>query len=184
LQIPALQIDAAVQKSLSIPYVDTPSPGCPRRPDGETVTVPDQGIASPVERLEGLENKVWIYGHSRWLSRSQTFFSLQDIKVGDELIVDGVDRQTGERLTGLRFVVDSLYLADTDSGEELITASGPEDIPRKPVVVLQTSVREDGPGKQWILNREQLLAKSKNIVQGDLDDPCKYLLFFVHGQPS
>ena len=38
---------------------------------------------------------------------------------------------------------------------------------------------EDGPGKQWILDQQKLLAKARNLVEGNLNDPCKYLLLFV-----
>ena len=70
-------------------------------------------------------------------------------------------------------------MTDTDSGEELLNAGVPADIPTKPLAILQTSVRERGVGKQWILDEPGLLAKTINLVEGDLDDPCKYLLLFV-----
>jgi len=180
LSIPAIGLDAPVQRSETVPYVYVPPPGCPLRPDDtSTVTVPNQGIATPVENLEGLENKAWIYGHSRWLGVAGLLFRLQDLNPGDEVVVDGVERGTGERLERQKFVVDGLYLTDVDSGGTLINATKPSEIPSKPQVILQTSVREDGPGKQWILDRDKLLSKSKNLVQGDLNDTCKYLLLFV-----
>jgi hypothetical protein len=46
-------------------------------------------------------------------------------------------------------------------------------------VILQTSARESGANKAWILNRQTVMAKARNIVAGDVDDPCKYLLLFV-----
>ena len=186
LTIPSLGIDAEVQLSQTIPYVDVPPAGCPARDtkETETVTVPNQGIATPEENLDGLENKAWIYGHSRWLGAPGTFLTLQDLELGDEIFVDGVDRATGEALSGLRFVVDGLYLADNDSGEVLLNAEGPEDIPSEPVVMLMTSVREDGAGKQWILDQQTLLAKATNTVEGDLHDPCKYLFLFVMASPA
>ena len=95
-----------------------------------------------------------------------------------------MDRQSGKSLTGLYFVVDGLYLADTDSGELILNAAATEDIPHAPVVVLQTSVREDGAGKSWILDQQTLLDKATNTVEGDLDDPCKYLLLFVMASPA
>jgi hypothetical protein len=180
LTIPRLGIDAPVQASRVIPYVYSPPPGCrPRPEDTSTVSVPNQGIATPVESLEGLENRVWIYGHSRWLGSPGVLLVLQDINLGDELFIDGLDRNTSERLERQRFIVDALYLTDMDSGETLVSAQGPDDIPTKPLVVLQTSVREDGAGKPWILNRGTVLAKATNLVEGSLDDPCKYLLLFV-----
>ncbi len=139
---------------------------------------------TPVDAIEGLENKAWIFGHSRWLGQPGILFSLQDLNVGDELFVDGVDRTTGERLAGRRFVVDGLYLTDIESGGRLVTAGSAAEVPAKPVVVLQTSVREDGAGKQWILDQQTVMAKSRNLVEGDLNDPCKYLLLFVFAQAA
>ena len=184
LSIPVLGLDAPVQTAQTVPYVYVPEPGCPPEPeDAETVTVPDQGIATPADRLEGLENKAWIYGHSRWLGEPGLFFSLQDINAGDELVLDGVERSSGETLEQLRYVVDGIYLADIDSGEDFLTAESAADVPEEPIVVLQTSVRERGAGRAWILDREALLAKAENLVQGDIDDPCKYLLLFVTASP-
>lgn len=185
LTIPSLGIDAEVQPSQIIPDTSPPTPGCPPRPPGgETLSVPNQGIATPVDNLEGLENKAWIFGHSRWLNQPGLFYGLQDLKVGDEVIVDGVERRAGEPVTRRRFVVDSLYLSDIDSGDKLITATNPVAIPSKPMVILQTSVREDGAGKQWLLNQQTVLAKSRYVIEGDMNDPCKYLLLFVFAQAS
>jgi hypothetical protein len=184
LAIPSLNIVADVQDSRRIPYTYVPPPGCPPKPeDDETVTVPEQGIATPVEAIEGLENKIWIYGHSRWLGRAGVFFALQDIKLGDEVIIEGFERPSGATVAGERFVVSAIYLADTDSGETIINAESPADVPPEPIVILQTSVREDGMGKQWILNEAALKAKATNIVEGDLNDYCKYLLLFVVATP-
>jgi hypothetical protein len=186
LSIPSLDMDTEVQGSQTIPYVYVPPPGCPDRGSEETqtVTVPNQGIATPEEELEGLENKAWIFGHSRWLGAPGLFLSLQDLDIGDEILIDGTDRTTGEALTGLRFEVDGLYLADTDSGEVFLNAESPADIPPEPVAILQTSVREDGAGKAWLLDQQTLLDKTVNTVEGDLDDPCKYLLLFVTASPA
>jgi hypothetical protein len=185
LMIPALGIDTDVQLSQTVPYVYTPPPGCPgKTEDTDTLTTPNQGIATPEDDIDGLENKAWIFGHSRWQGVPGVFFSLETLNAGDELFIDGVDRATGEQLSHQRFVVNGLYLADTDSGEGFLTATKPEDIPLKPEVVLQTSVREDGAGKQWILDQQTLLGKATNIVQGDLNDPCKYLLLFVTAEQT
>ena len=185
LVIPSLQINTEVKTSQVVPNTSAPPPGCPARPeDKDTLTVPEQGIATPADGLEGLENKAWIFGHSRWQNRPGVFFSLQEISVGDELFVDGADRATGEPVSSLRFVVTGIYLTDTDSGEKLISAETPGEIPSRPVVILQTSVREQGSGKQWILNEQKLRGKSTNLVEGDINDPCKYLLLFVIAQPS
>ena len=180
LTIPALGIDSEVQAAPTVPYVYVPEPGCPPEPaDSETVDVPTQGIATPQDSIEGLENKAWIFGHSRWSGVPGVFFSLQDVSLGDELFVDGIDRVSGQTVTGARFVVDGIYLADTDSGETFLSEENAVDIPSAPIVVLQTSVRERGADRPWILDRQALLNKATNLVQGDLDDPCKYLLLFV-----
>jgi hypothetical protein len=180
LIIPSLNIDSNVQLSRRIPYVDNPPAGCPGNPDAtETLTVPNNGIATPEDNLEGMENKSWIIGHSRWLGTPGTLFTIQDLNKGDELFIEGTDRATGQRVERQRYVVDNIYLTDTKSGEPLVNAAGPQDIPRKPIVMLQTSVREDGPGKQWILNEQKLRAKATTLIEGDVNDPCKYLLLFV-----
>lgn len=185
LAIPALNIDTVVQGSQVVPDTSPPTPGCPPTPPGSTTfTVPEQGIATPVDGLEGLENKAWIFGHSRWQGQPGVFFRLQELNVGDELFVDGVDRRTGERIPARRFVVSGLYLTDIDAGGKLVTAGSPGEAPAQPTVVLQTSVREDGANKQWILDRQLVVAKSQNLIEGDVNDPCKYLLLFVFAQAS
>ncbi len=90
-----------------------------------------------------------------------------------------MDRRTGEQVIRQRFVVEGIYLTDKGSGAELVTADDPAEIPAVPTVVLQTSVREAGANKHWLLDREQVLSRSTNLVEGDLEDPCKYLLLFV-----
>lgn len=180
LRIPALRLDAPVVGSRVIPDTSTPPPGCPAPPPGQTtLTVPDRGIATPEEPIEGLEQRAWIFGHSRWLGEPGLLFGLPQLNRGDEVYVDGVDRATAERITGRRFVVDHLYLTDIESGGDLVSST-----PAAPQVILQTSVREDGAGKPWILDRAQVTAKATNLVQGSLDDPCKYLLLFVVARAS
>ncbi|MEE8421434.1 MAG: hypothetical protein V3S31_01510 [Dehalococcoidia bacterium] len=180
LVIPAAGIDAEVSPSQTVPFVYAPPPGCPPAADGaETLEVPNQGIATPAEALEGLENKLWIFGHSRWAGVPGLFFALQDLGPGDEVLVDGVDRVTGEALVAQRYVVTGFYLTDTDSGETFLNAADASETPAGPIVLLQTSVRERGADRPWILDRSTVLAKAENLVQGDLDDPCKYLLLFV-----
>ena len=185
LVVPSLGIDAPVQESHNVPDTTVAPPGCPQRPPGQdTLTVPNSGIATPADMVDGLENKAWIFGHSRFAGVAQTFLSLQDLNVGDEIFIDGVVRETAELLTHKRFVVDSIYLADTDSGDKLISADKPADIPRDPMVILQTSVREDGQGKQWILNQQKVLSKAVNRVDGDYNNYCKYLLLFIFAKPA
>jgi hypothetical protein len=81
-------------------------------------------------------------------------------------------------IDGARFVVTGIYLSDTDDGAALVAGDriGPRSVP---LVVLQTSVRESGANRPWILDRETLLAKAETVMEGELDNPCKYLLLFV-----
>lgn len=174
-----LEIDADVQGSQIVPYTGTTPAGCPPPTSTTTLTVPSHGIATPDETWEGVERKSWIYGHSRWLGEPGLFSTLPALSVGDELFVDGFDRVTGEAVANRRFVVEGFYLSDTESGSTLVNAASPEEIPSRAQVILQTSVRERGAGKAWILDRETVLSKAETRLDGDLDDPCKYLLFFV-----
>jgi len=177
LQIPVLGIDAAVHPSQQIPDTSPMPPGCPAKPPGQTtLTVPSRGIATPEESFAGLERKSWIYGHSRWQGESGLLFGLQLLEIGDEVFIDGVDRESGAAVIGRRYVVEGLYLADTVSGGRLVTTE--QAVPTSQVI-LQTSVRERGDGKAWILDRAKLLQKSVNVIEGDIEDPCKYLLLFV-----
>ncbi len=54
----------------------------------------------------------------------------------------------------------------------------------RPVVVLQTSARESGPNTQWLIDRQKVMAKSRLLIEGDVNDPCKYLLLFVFARAS
>lgn len=185
LSIPTLGIDAEVHRSQVIPDTSVVPPGCPAPPAGQqTLTVPERGIATPEVAFAGLENKAWVFGHSRWQGEPGLLAALADINVGDELLVDGVDRQTGAPITGQRYVVEGLYLTDRESGGDLVTADGPAEIPSRPLVILQTSVRESGENRSWLLDEEKLLAKASNLIEGDVDDPCKYLLLFVIARAS
>ena len=179
LTIAALEIDTEVSRSQRIPDASVPPPGCDPPPAGqETLTVPADGIATPEEALAGLEHKAWIFGHSRWQAQPGLFHALQDIAIGDEILVDGVDRRTDEQLIRQRFVVEGIYLADKESGADLVTADVAAEIPATPTLILQTSVREAGR-TNWLLDRGSVLARAHNLVDGDLEDPCKYLLLFV-----
>ena len=176
LAVPALGIDSEVSGSHVVPDTSQAPPGCPAPPPGqETLTVPADGIATPEAALEGIENTAWIFGHSRWRGQPGLFHALQDINVGDELLIDGMDRRTGERVTGQRFAVEGIYLADKESGAELVGAERSSG----PTLILQTSVRETGADARWLLDQEQVLSRASNVVDGDLGDPCKYLLLFV-----
>lgn len=180
LRIPGAGIDVPVQGSQAIPDTRPAAPGCPAKaPGGSTWSVPEQGVATPELAYEGLENKAWIFGHSRWGNVPGVLFVLEDLELGDELFVDGVDRTTGEEVAGQRYEVEGIYLSDTATGGRLVVADDPGEIPDAPTVILQTSARESGAGKQWLLDQEKVLAKATNILEGDMDDPCKYLLLFV-----
>jgi hypothetical protein len=113
LAIPSLGIDEPVLRSQVIRRTFDPPPGCPphkyRSDDPKTVTVPEHGIATPDVAVEGLENKAWVYGHSRWLGAPNVFFRLQDIQIGDEVVLDGVDRDSGESYLNLSFHVTAIH---------------------------------------------------------------------------
>lgn len=143
-----------------------------------TLTVPNEGIATPEDAFDYLQHRSWIFGHSSWQGIPGLFFALQRIELGDELIVDGVDRLTGEPIDDARFVVSGIYLTDRDSGGVLV-AGDRIGAPGTPLVILQTSVRETGANRPWILDRDTVLDKAENLVDGDVDDPCRYLLLFV-----
>jgi hypothetical protein len=178
LRIPALSIDAPVQDSHVVPMTGTRPASCPApAPGATTLSVPAEGIATPVEVLPGLDHRSWIYGHSRWLGEPGLFAAIQHLEVGDELFLDGFDRASGAEVSGKRFVVSRLYLTDTDSGGALVMTPG--EPPRTEEVVLQTSVRQRGDDSPWILDRATVMAKAEPVVEGDLDDRCKYLLLFV-----
>jgi hypothetical protein len=180
LRIPSLGIDAEVQPSEVVPSTGSMPAGCPARPaGGTTLTVPQEGIATPMEAFAGLEGTAWIYGHSRWLGNPGLFYALSSINTGDEVFVDGVEYEGGATVEDRRFVVQGIYLADTDSGGALVTPADPEARPTSARVVLQTSVRERGEGRPWILDRATVESKAETIVEGDVNDPCKYLLLFV-----
>jgi len=180
LTIEALGIDAPVAGSEVVPDTSVAPPGCPPTPPGQdTLTVPNEGIATPEEAFDGLENVAWIFGHSRWQGVPGLFLALENIEVGDALLVEATDRTTGAPLPPRRFLVEGIYLADTDAGAALLA-----DDAEGPAVILQTSVRETGAGRPWILDRDPLLARATNLVEGDLDDPCKYLLLFVVARAS
>lgn len=174
LVIPALGIAADVEASGLVPAGAAP-PGCPPvEPGTETFAVPARGIATPAEPIDGVV--AWIFGHSRWQGDPGLFSSLIDLARGDELLLDGADRDSGDVVNGRKAVVESLYLVDMQSGRQLLADLADESPSR---VILQTSVREHGPGRPWIFDRDTVLARTTNLVAGDLDDPCRYLLLFV-----
>jgi hypothetical protein len=152
LVVPSLGIDAPVQPSYVVPDTSPPTPGCPPSPPGsETFTVPDRGIATPEAPIPGLEYKSWIFGHSRWLGVPGLFGRLEQLNVGEPLLIDGTDRVTGAAVREQRYVVDALYLSDIESGVDLVFSARSE---ASPLVILQTSVRESGANKSWLLNRQ------------------------------
>ena len=184
LRIPALGIDAEVVGSEVVSNTSSAPPGCPTpEPGSTTLTVPNEDIATPEEAFEGLENTAWLFGHSRWQGEPGLFYALQDLAIGDEIVVDGEDRATGAVVNRQRFVVEGIYLADKESGGDLVTAESSEEVRTVPTLVLQTSARGSGD-RQWLLDQEQIMARAENLVAGDLDDPCKYLLLLVVAEAS
>ena len=62
-----------------------PPAGCPGRPPSDTQVVPNAGVATPAKPLDGFDNKIWIFGHSRWQGVPGVFNALQDLAVGTEV---------------------------------------------------------------------------------------------------
>lgn len=117
LQIPSQNLDAEVVLSYTTPDTGAPYPGCAAPPPGgQTLTVPNFGIATPQQAFAGLEHVAWIFGHSRWQGAPGLLMVLQYLGHGDVLLVDGIDRATGDAVERRRYVVEGIYLADRDSG--------------------------------------------------------------------
>ena len=183
LEISTLNIDLPVQLVPVGHY--SGQVGCPPHyVDGPSLAAPDYGIATPNQPIEGVENKVWIFGHSRWQGVETDFHRLEDLNLGDQVIIDGTDRQTGQQYSNLVFTMTHLYLADQDAGSDLIKAPSEEAVPIRPEVVINTSARENGVGKAWILDQSKVLSKAENLVQGDLADPCRYLELWIVAEAS
>ena len=142
------------------------------------IVVPDHCLVTP-NALMGRNaiNNIWILGHSRWQGVPQPLFRLSELRAGDEVLVHGRDRTTELYFPLLSFRVQRLVLTDIESApKELYGAR-----PRFPRVVLQTSARQAGAAS-WILDRRVVEAKAEHRLDGDVDDPRKYLLLLVVGE--
>lgn len=144
-----------------------------------------KGVFTPKDNLLGLENKSWIFGHSshQYVPGKHTpdlLYDLADLNIGDEIYIDGVDRENKFDLGRLRYVVSRIVLIDK-SGALHVLGNPNGKIPNVPRLLIQTSVRQDKPGADWLppIPKEVLEKKAEVIVEGDIDDPAKYLLLFV-----
>lgn len=147
--------------------------------DPPAPVVPNHGVVTPGPRILSMENKVWIMGHSSWQGVPQDMFSLQNINIGDEVILDVQDRESREPYNNVRFTIQDLVVTDISGGGKLLNNG--EEAPIFPYLMMQTSVRENGEGKKWILDRDLLMSKARIFIEGSIDDPSKYLLLFANG---
>ncbi len=168
LEIPALQLRTVVRPAES-------TRNALGRPE---IVVPDHGLVTANAMLgRNAINNIWILGHSRWMGVPQLLFRLPELRVGDDILVAGQERTTNTDVPLLTFRTQRLVLTDIDSApKELYGAR-----PRIPRVVLQTSARQAGDAA-WILDRRAIEAKAERRLDGDIDDPRKYLLLLVIGE--
>lgn len=140
------------------------------------LSVPDFGIATPPEGIDNLPNVTWIYGHSSYKGEKGIFASLDRLEIGDPVYLDGRIEGSSQKFKGIRFLVDNFYLADKESGRKLTAHIN--NTSEKPVLLMQTSVRED-KSQKWLFKKEDIISKTTNTIDGDVDDPDKYILLFV-----
>lgn len=147
---------------------------------GNIYTLEDDNIYFP--------NESYLYGHSSEKGVPQLFYSLQDLNITDRIVIDGRDRRTGEELKGLEFEATRLCIADIERLGALISITEGEELPRQPVLLLQTSVKPDiehaytldiNGRPKWIFDKEKMLRKADRMIDGDMEDPNKYLSLLV-----
>lgn len=147
--------------------------------------VPEQGIATPNGSIGKTDtNNIWIYGHSRWMGIPQLLYSLKDINLGDLITIDG-QMIPQQKTSKLNFTVDKILLEDRESAIKEIN----DEKPNLPRLIIQTSVRENGTdstgnAKPWIFNRNAIEKKAQSKIEGEINDPSKYLFLFVIAQPT
>ena len=140
------------------------------------LSVPDFGIATPPEGIDNLPNVTWIYGHSSYKGKKGVFATLDSLEIGDSVYLDGKLEGSSQEFKGIRFLVDNFYLADKESGRKL--SAHINNTSEKPVLLIQTSVRENNSQK-WLFKKEDIISKTINTIDGDVDDLNKYILLFV-----
>lgn len=145
-----------------------------------TIKVPDLGLATPADDV--LPNNIsWIFAHSYFITKGErrpgTLNPLPGIKRGDVLMIDANNRETGKLESGLNYEVDKLLLTDKDGGEILLHRT----FSSAPLLYVQTSIREEGEGKEWLYDRKMIEDQAEVQIEGDIDDPGKYLLLFARG---
>lgn len=144
----------------------------------KTYSTPDSGLATNGENMDIFSNKIFIYGHSRFQNKKQLFNSLEDIKKGDEVLVDGKYRDTGKDTGSLRFSVEKILIADRQAVADMIFNSEP---PENTQVFLLTSFREEGSAPdQYLLDMEKIRESGVEfMIKDDLNDPSNYIFLLV-----
>ncbi len=96
-----MQVDAPVY-TVGVDHYEGPA-GCPpKQVSGPSIRqTTDLGIATTDVAIPGVENKAHVFGHSRWQGVQGVFFAIQYLSDGDKILVDGIDRNTGEQYEGL-----------------------------------------------------------------------------------
>lgn len=158
-----------------------------KQPDGSVKNIPDvpnSGIASPNgERLLRGSNKIIVLGHSAWKNKPEVLGDLEDINYDELVSIKATIPSRQVSYDRLDFKVYRKILADIESGETFLRNFTPEF----PTIIIQTTVRENGltetgKPKKWILDKDKLKGDSESIIEGDENDPNKYLIVFVIGK--
>ncbi len=167
ITIPSLDIE-----KLSIQAVDVDS-------HEHAYSTPDHSLATNSDDPNYLSGKLFVFGHSQWLSEPQIFHRLQDIQKEDKVIIDGIDRKTGQNLGELNFSIDSIYIADENSVNALIF----ESYTNTPRLFLLTTLRDYNPkinSYNYLLDINRLIPKSTVAFQeGTLDNLVNQHLYLL-----
>jgi len=140
------------------------------------VSVPDVGIATPPPKIDNLPRVTWVYAHSFINGEKGTFVNLNHLSVGDQIFINGHDEEGRADVYNYTYEVGGFFLADKESGGKLASEFNKSE--EGEILLLQTSVRENG-SKKWLIPKNEILGKAINVVEGDLEDPSRYLLLFV-----
>ncbi len=158
-----------------------------KQPDGSVKNIPDvpnSGIATPNgERLLSRSNKIIVFGHSAWKNKPEVLGDLENINFDEIVSIKATIPSRQVSYDRLDFTVERKILADIESGEIFLRNFTPEF----PTIIIQTTVRENGlteteRPKKWILDKARLKEDSESIIEGDENDPKKYLIVFVIGK--
>lgn len=157
------------------------------QPDGSIKLIPDvpnTGVATTnYDRLSNRINKISVFGHSAWKDTRGVLGKLENINLGDTVTIKATIPSRQKTYDQLDFVVDKILLADIESGRTFLL----NETPDLPIIIIQTTVRENGLTeagvvKKWILDKDKIKGNTESIIEGDENDPEKYLLLFVIGK--